>query len=69
MALSEGKGLSGWELIGGGVVGLVAAALIEWLPLWILGSAINFVLFPVALIALVAGIALVFVKSRRNQTG
>jgi len=68
MALSDVKGLSGWELVGGGVVGLVLAGIIGWLPLWKLGDLINWILIPVALIALIAGVVLVAMKSRRNQT-
>ena len=54
----------GPKLIGLGLVLFVVTRIVNWLPLSILGSWINGVLWPILILAIVAGAGLTYLKSR-----
>lgn len=56
----------GPKLIGLGVVLFVVTRIVKWLPLSIVGSWINGVLWPVLILALVAGVGLTYLRSSRS---
>lgn len=56
----------GPKLIGLGVVLFVVTRIIKWLPLSIVGSWINGVLWPVLILSIVAGVGLTYLKSSRS---
>ena len=57
----------GPKLIGLAVVLFVATRIINWLPLGLLGSWINGILWPVLLLSLIAGGGLMYLKSKRSK--
>lgn len=57
----------GPKLIGFGAALFVVTRVIKWLPLSIVGTWINGVLWPVLLLSIAAGIGLVYFKSKRSS--
>ena len=56
----------GPRLVTLGAVLFVATRIIKWLPLGILGSWVNGILWPVVLVSIVAGGGLMYLKSKRS---
>lgn len=56
----------GPKLIGLGVVLFVVTRIVKWLPLSILGSWINGVLWPILILAIVAGAGLTYMSAKRS---
>lgn len=56
----------GPKLIGLGVVLFIVTRIVKWLPLSIVGSWINGLLWPVLILSVVAGVGLTYASSRRS---
>lgn len=56
----------GPKLVGLGAALFVVTRIITWLPLGILGSWVNGVLWPILLVSIVAGGGLMYLKSKRS---
>lgn len=56
----------GPRLIGFGVALFVVTRIVVWLPLGLLGSWINGILWPVLVLSIAAGAGLVYLKSKRK---
>ncbi len=52
------------RLLGGGVAVIVLIQVIKWLPLGFLGSWVNSLLWPLALLAILGGAGLYFLRTR-----
>lgn len=57
---------AGPSLIGVGVLLFIITRIVVWLPLGIVGSWINGILWPILLLSVAAGAALTYRKSRRS---
>lgn len=64
--LSPSNLTMGPKLIGFGAGLFVVTRIIKWLPLGLLGTWINGFLYPILLLSVLAGGALVFLKSKRS---
>jgi len=67
MDLERFSSNAGPTLIGISIVGFILTRIIVWLPLGIVGSWLNGLLWPVILLALVAGIGLMVLRRKRNS--
>lgn len=67
MNLEPFRGNAGPSLIGLSVVGFILTRIIIWLPLGILGSWINGMLYSVIFLALIAGIGITVLNSKRKN--
>lgn len=56
----------GPQLIGAGVALFVVTRIVRWLPLGFLGTWINSLLWPVLIVAILAGAGMLFMKSRQS---
>lgn len=64
--LSPAKASMGPKLIGFGAALFVLTRIIIWLPLGLLGTWINGVLWPVLLLSVAGGAGLMYLKSKRS---
>ncbi len=63
--LSPANMAMGPKLLGFGAALFVVTRIIKWLPLSIVGTWINSVLWPVLVLSIAAGVGLVYLKSKR----
>lgn len=66
-ARSPARWPMGPKLIGFGVALFVVTRIVKWLPLGLVGSWINGILWPVLLLSIAAGAGLVWLRSKRSN--